>query len=53
VVQLIEPAALAGCCADAAALHNRAVFEIFEKIFERSRAANPANLQEQLAGKQG
>jgi glycosyl transferase family 28 len=40
VAQLIEPAALARYRANAAALHNRAVFEIpeiLEKILERSR----------------
>ena len=46
VAQLIEPSALARYRANAAALHNRAVFEIpeiLEKIFERSRGATPAN----------
>ncbi len=46
VAQLIEPAALARYRANAAALHNRAVFEIpeiLEQIFERSRGRAPAN----------
>jgi Glycosyltransferase family 28 C-terminal domain len=54
VAQLIEPAALARCRANAAALHNRAVFEIpeiLEKIFERSRGSAPASGTGVLAGK--
>jgi UDP-N-acetylglucosamine:LPS N-acetylglucosamine transferase len=54
VGQLIEPSALARYRANAAALHNRAVFEIpeiLEKIFEQSRGPAPANRQAQLAGK--
>jgi UDP-N-acetylglucosamine:LPS N-acetylglucosamine transferase len=46
VAQLIEPSALARYRANAASLHNRAVFEIpdiLEKIFERSRSVTPAN----------
>jgi hypothetical protein len=46
VAQLIEPTALARYRANAAALQNRAVFEIpeiLEKIFERSRGWVPAN----------
>ncbi|HXA76423.1 MAG TPA: glycosyltransferase [Candidatus Acidoferrales bacterium] len=46
VARLIEPAALARYRANAAALHNRAVFEIpeiLEQIFERSRSLAPAN----------
>jgi 1,2-diacylglycerol 3-beta-galactosyltransferase len=42
VAQLIEPAALARYHANAAALENRAVFEIpemLEQIFEQSRGA--------------
>ena len=54
VAQLIEPAALARYRANAAALHNRAVFEIpdiLEQIFERSRGAAPANGAPVLAAK--
>ena len=43
VAQLIEPAALARYRANAAAIHNRAVFEIpgiLEQILERSRSSN-------------
>jgi Glycosyltransferase family 28 C-terminal domain len=46
VAQLIKPSNLARCRANAAALHNRAVFEIpdiLERIFERSRVATSAN----------
>ena len=46
VAQLIEPSALASYRANAAALHNRAVFEIpniLEQIFERSRGVIPPN----------
>jgi 1,2-diacylglycerol 3-beta-galactosyltransferase len=46
VAQLIDPAALARYRANAAALQNRAIFEIpeiLEKIFERSRGSAPAN----------
>jgi 1,2-diacylglycerol 3-beta-galactosyltransferase len=44
--ELIEPSNLARYRANAAALHNRAVFEIpdiLERIFERSQAAAPTN----------
>ena len=44
--ELIEPSNLARYRANAAALHNRAVFEIpdiLERIFERSQGAAPAN----------
>jgi UDP-N-acetylglucosamine:LPS N-acetylglucosamine transferase len=54
VAELIEPAALARYQANAAALHNRAVFEIpdiFERIFERSHAAASASADPLLAGK--
>jgi UDP-N-acetylglucosamine:LPS N-acetylglucosamine transferase len=54
VAQLIEPAALARYRANAAALHNRAVFEIpdiLEQIFERSRGATPPNGAPVLAAK--
>jgi hypothetical protein len=54
VAQLIEPSALARYRANAAALHNRAVFEIpdmLEKIFERSRGLSPANADTALAEK--
>jgi hypothetical protein len=54
VAQLIEPSALARYRANAAALHNRAVFEIpdiLEKIFERSRGADPASSSAELAEK--
>ncbi len=54
VAQLIEPSALARYRANAAALQNRAVFEIpeiLEKIFERSRGATPANGSAVLAAK--
>jgi 1,2-diacylglycerol 3-beta-galactosyltransferase len=46
LARLIEPSALARYRANAAALHNRAVFEIpeiLEQIFERSRSLAPAN----------
>jgi UDP-N-acetylglucosamine:LPS N-acetylglucosamine transferase len=46
VAQLVEPTALARLKASAAALQNRAVFEIPEilaKIFERSRGSRPAD----------
>jgi UDP-N-acetylglucosamine:LPS N-acetylglucosamine transferase len=46
VANLIEPATLARYRAKAAALHNRAVFEIpeiLEKIFERTQPAAPSN----------
>jgi UDP-N-acetylglucosamine:LPS N-acetylglucosamine transferase len=46
VSQLIQPATLAGYRANAAALHNRAVFEIpdiLEQIFQRSSAASRVN----------
>ena len=46
VAELIEPSNLARYRANAAALHNRAVFEIpdiLERIFERSQGAAPAN----------
>jgi glycosyl transferase family 28 len=54
VAQLIEPSALARYRANAAALHNRAVFEIpdiLEKIFERSRGVAPANDRVELAAR--
>jgi UDP-N-acetylglucosamine:LPS N-acetylglucosamine transferase len=54
VAQLIEPATLARCRANAAALHNRAVFEIpgfLAEILERSRAASPTAANSQLVGK--
>ena len=54
VAQLIEPAALARYRANAAALHNRAVFEIpdiLEQILERSRSVAPANGRAELAAK--
>jgi UDP-N-acetylglucosamine:LPS N-acetylglucosamine transferase len=46
VAQLVEPTALARLKANAAALQNRAVFEIpeiLEKIFARSRGSRPAD----------
>ncbi len=46
VARLIDPSALARYRANAAALHNRAVFEIpeiLEQIFERSRGVSPAS----------
>jgi Glycosyltransferase family 28 C-terminal domain len=52
VAQLIEPSALARYRANAAALHNRAVFEIpdiLEKIFERSQS-NAGEVPHALAG---
>jgi 1,2-diacylglycerol 3-beta-galactosyltransferase len=54
VAQLIEPSALARYRANAAALHNRAVFEIpamLEKILEESRSQAPANNGTLLADK--
>ena len=54
VAQLIEPAALARYRANAAALHNRAVFEIpamLEKILEESRSPGSARNGALLAGK--
>jgi hypothetical protein len=54
VAQLIEPAALARYRANAAALHNRAVFEIpamLEEILERSRSQVPGNNGTLMAGK--
>jgi UDP-N-acetylglucosamine:LPS N-acetylglucosamine transferase len=54
VAQLIEPSALARYRANAAALHNRAVFEIpeiLEQIFERSRGAAPAGSSAVLTAK--
>jgi 1,2-diacylglycerol 3-beta-galactosyltransferase len=54
VAQLIEPAALARYRANAAALHNRAVFEIpeiLEKILERSRDVAQADRGTVLAEK--
>jgi hypothetical protein len=53
VAQLIEPSALARYRANAAALRNRAVFEIpamLEKILEESRSRAPANRGALLAG---
>jgi UDP-N-acetylglucosamine:LPS N-acetylglucosamine transferase len=52
VAELIEPSNLARYRANAAALHNRAVFEIpdiLERIFERSQGAAPAR-RASLAG---
>jgi 1,2-diacylglycerol 3-beta-galactosyltransferase len=52
VAQLIEPSALARYRANAAALQNRAVFEIpeiLEKIFERSRGIATADSSAQFA----
>lgn len=54
VAQLIEPSALARCRANAAALHNRAVFEIpgfLGEILDRSRAASSLAAHGELAGK--
>ena len=54
VARLVEPTALARCCANAAALHNRAVFEIphiLEQIFERSRDGVPPTGAPVLAAK--
>jgi len=54
VAQLIDPPVLARYRANAAALHNRAVFEIpeiLEKIFERSRGASPVNASAVLTAK--
>jgi len=54
VAQLIEPSTLARYRANAAALHNRAVFEIpalLEKILEESRSHAPANSGTLLADK--
>ena len=55
IAKLIEPSALARYRANAAAINNRAVFEIpgiLEQILERSHsAAANANLNELLAGK--
>jgi UDP-N-acetylglucosamine:LPS N-acetylglucosamine transferase len=54
IAQLIEPSALVRYRANAAALHNRAVFEIpeiLEKIFERSHRIAPANGSAVLAAK--
>ncbi len=54
VAELIEPATLDRYRANAAALDNRAVFEIpemLEKIFERSRGPAPAAASPQLANK--
>lgn len=54
VARLIDPSALARYRANAAALHNRAVFEIpdiLEKIFERSRSVSPASGGAELAEK--
>ncbi|HTZ73828.1 MAG TPA: glycosyltransferase, partial [Candidatus Aquilonibacter sp.] len=54
VAQLIDPAALARYRANAAALHNRAVFEIpgmLGQILERSRSASSVTSSGELAGK--
>jgi UDP-N-acetylglucosamine:LPS N-acetylglucosamine transferase len=54
MARLIEPSALGRYRANAAALENRAVFEIpeiLEKIFDLSRGPASANHQAQLAGK--
>jgi len=54
VARLIEPATLARYRANAAALENRAVFEIpdiFEAIFERSQTGSRANGNPLLAGR--
>lgn len=54
VARLIDPSALARYRANAAALHNRAVFEIpeiLEQIFERSRGVSPASGGAELAEK--
>jgi UDP-N-acetylglucosamine:LPS N-acetylglucosamine transferase len=56
VARLIEPATLARYRANAAALENRAVFEIpeiLEQILERSRAAAPGDEKALLAGRLG
>jgi len=48
VAQLIEPSMLARYRANAAALHNRAVFEIpdiLQQIFDRTQAAAPLDGQ--------
>jgi UDP-N-acetylglucosamine:LPS N-acetylglucosamine transferase len=54
VARLIDPPALARYRANAAALHNRAVFEIpdiLEQIFERSRGVTPSSGAPVLAAK--
>jgi UDP-N-acetylglucosamine:LPS N-acetylglucosamine transferase len=54
IAQMIEPATLARFNTNAAALNNRAIFEIpgiLEKIFERSSAASPAVSKQVLAAK--
>ena len=54
VAQLIEPSALARYRANAAALQNRAIFEIpgiLEKIFEQSKCGSAADTPAQLAEK--
>jgi Glycosyltransferase family 28 C-terminal domain len=56
VAQLIEPSTLARYRANAAALNNRAVFEIpemFARIFEQSRAAATSRQSALLEGKVG
>ena len=54
VAQMIEPTALARCSTNAAALNNRAVFEIpemLQKIFEQSRSSANENRSALLANK--
>jgi 1,2-diacylglycerol 3-beta-galactosyltransferase len=54
VAQMIEPAALARYSTNAAALNNRAVFEIpemLQKIFEQSRSSANENRSALLANK--
>jgi UDP-N-acetylglucosamine:LPS N-acetylglucosamine transferase len=54
VAQLIDPSTLARCRAKAAALDNRAVFEIpgiLEEIFARTRTSAKANATAVLAGR--
>lgn len=54
VAELIEPGTLARYRANAAAVNNRAVFEIpgiLEQILERSRSSTPASADAALAGK--
>ena len=54
VAQVIEPSTLARFRSNAAALHNRAVFEIpgfLGQILERSREASPLSTNGELAGK--
>lgn len=54
VARMIEPASLARFRTNAAALHNRAVFEIpgiLKQILDRSRASQPLAASGELAGK--